>query len=403
MFSLCTRVENIIIDMDSFDDSYLENQVFAQLLHDLGVKYNLLLLGTEKDRFIETEIIQANISEFSAFLKDFKIIPMYSIVLTSSMKSIEEAHKLNLSTILIFESDEIDDFNQIDHKHLPDKILDIGTTRKLLLDNVLHGNFNELSVQQTGGTGYVFPIGEIHHQLFSNFKANLMYAGRYFVYDDPRSYIHCLSTMILRLKKFKPYAVEALAYCLHTDIKLTLKSFEDINLITVVPSKPEQENHLDLLLNHTKLDQFRSIIDTNLLFTVRDYGKQKQAGSFTERAINVLDAFDSRKNISGHVLLIDDILTSGSTAMECAKVLYNRGAEKVTILPLAIMQSSSNAPSHGKIKDQFDEEYRLNFKNKDGSPFWVASDGEFLEYNEGKKLYLKQNSYEDYQYDEIPC
>ncbi|MGQ5111771.1 hypothetical protein ACSOV8_08970 [Bacillus halotolerans] len=232
MFSLCTRVENIIIDMDSFDDSYLENQVFAQLLHDLGVKYNLLLLGTEKDRFIETEIIQANISEFSAFLKDFKIIPMYSIVLTSSMKSIEEAHKLNLSTILIFESDEIDDFNQIDHKHLPDKILDIGTTRKLLLDNVLHGNFNELSVQQTGGTGYVFPIGEIHHQLFSNFKANLMYAGRYFVYDDPRSYIHCLSTMILRLKKFKPYAVEALAYCLHTDIKLTLKSFEDINLIT---------------------------------------------------------------------------------------------------------------------------------------------------------------------------
>lgn len=399
MFSLCTRVENIIIDMNSFDDSYLETQIFAQLIRDLGEKYNLYLLGTEDDSFVEKEIIQNDFSEFSTFLSDFKVIPMYSIVLTSSVKSIEESHKLNISTILIFGSDYIDDFNLIDHKHLPDKMLDIGTTRKLLLDNELHGNFNELSVQQTGGIGHVSSIGEIHHQLFRNFKATLMYAGRYFVYDDPRSYIHCLSTMILRLKKFKPYAVEALSDCLRRDVELTLRFFEDINLITVVPSKPEQENHLDLLINHTKLDQFRGIIDTNLLFTVRDYGKQKQAGSFTDRAINVLDAFDSRKNISGHVLLIDDILTSGSTAMECAKVLYNRGAEKVTILPLAIMQSNSDAPSHGKIKDEFDEEYRLNFKIKDGSPFWVASDGEFLDYSEGKKLYLKQNSYEDYQYD----
>lgn len=229
-----------------------------------------------------------------------------------------------------------------------------------------------------------------------------MFAGRYFVYDDPRSYIHCLSNMVLRLKKFKTYAVEGLANCLNTDIQLTRNIFEDIDLITVVPSKPGQDNHLDLLLNHTKLNEFRSITDTNLLYTVREYSKQKQAGSFTERAINVLDVFDLRRNISGHVLLIDDILTSGSTAMECAKVLYNHGAERVTILPLAIMQSNSNAPSHGRVSDQFDEEYRLNFKISDGSPFWVASEGDFLEYSEGKELYLSQNSYEDYQDDELP-
>jgi predicted amidophosphoribosyltransferase len=387
--------------MNSFDDSYLENQVFAQLLHDLGEKYDLFLLGTEKGSFIEKEIIQTSISDYSAFLRDYEIIPMYSIVLTSSMRSIEEAHNLNLSTILIFNSDE-SDHNQIDHKHLPDKKLDFENTRKLLIDNEHHGSFNEISVQQIVGTGYVSPIGEIQHQLFGNIKANLMYAGRYFVYADPRNYIHCLSNMIFRLKRFKPYAVEALAFCLKKNIEVTLRFFEDISLITVVPSKPEKENHLDLLLNHTKLDQYRSIIDTNLLYTVRDYAKQKQAGSFIERAMNVLDVFDSRKSISGHVLLIDDVLTSGSTATECAKVLYNHGAEKVTILPLAIMQSNSNAPTHGKIKDQFDEEYRLNFKNKDGSPFWVASDGEFLDYSKGKKLYLKQNSFEDYQYDEVP-
>ncbi|THE09931.1 hypothetical protein E1I69_20670 [Bacillus timonensis] len=314
----------------------------------------------------------------------------------------EQAHRFNLSTILLFEADDIDDFNQIDHKHLPDIILDIETLRKILLKNERYGNFNELSIEQIGGNGYVYPLGKIRHQLYGSIKANLMFAGRYFVYDDPRSYIHCLSNMILRLKKFKSYAVEALADCLNTDIKLTQKIYNDINIITAVPSKPGQENHLDLLLNHKELNDFRSIIDTNLLFTVRNYGKQKQAGSFTERALNVLNAFNSRGNISGHVLLIDDILTSGSTAMECAKVLYDHGAEKVTILPLAIMQSNSYAPSHKKSKDQFEEEYRLNFRNRDGSPFWVASDGEFLAFREGKELYLSQNSYEDYQDDELP-
>ncbi|MBL7244864.1 MULTISPECIES: ComF family protein [Bacillus] len=401
MFSLCTRVDNIIIDMDSFDDSYLENQEFSQLIYQLKEKYDLHLFGTQKDRYEDLEIAQSDISEFSVLLSNLKIIPMHSIILTNSMKSIEEAHKLNLSTILIFQTDDISNYNKIDHKHLPDVMLGIKTVRKLFLENVLYGNFNELSVQQTEGTGFVFPLGEINHPLLSDFKANLMYAGRYFVYDDPRSYIHCLSTMILRLKNGKEYAVEALASCLHTDIELTLEHFEDINLITVVPSKPNQENHLDSLLNHKKMEKFKSIIETKLLFSVRTYGKQKQAGSFTERAKNVQDVFDSKKNISGHVLLIDDILTSGSTAMECAKVLYNYGAEKVTILPLAIMQSNSNAPSHGKIKNQSDE-YKLNFNKKNGKAFWVASEGDYLEYNKGKERYLEQNSYEDYQFDAIP-
>ncbi|WP_207308549.1 hypothetical protein, partial [Bacillus timonensis] len=75
MFSLCTKVENIIIDMDSFDDSYIANQTFVKLIYDIKVKYNILLLGTEKTSFIETKIINTDISEytsFSSFMNEYK-------------------------------------------------------------------------------------------------------------------------------------------------------------------------------------------------------------------------------------------------------------------------------------------------------------------------------------------
>ncbi|UQZ69533.1 hypothetical protein C2I05_02785 [Bacillus subtilis] len=165
---------------------------------------------------------------------------------------------------------------------------------------------------------------------------------------------------------------------------------KDINQITVVPGKPGEDNHLDLLLNHSNLDKYRSNIDTKLLYTMTNYKKQKEAGSFLDRANNVLGVFNVRRNVRGHVLLIDDILTSGSTTMECAKMLYSQGAEKVTVLPLAIMQSESNAQFSERIKDLEGNEFSLNFKKIDSTPFW-ASKKKYLGYNEGKEKYLSQN------------
>lgn len=47
-------------------------------------------------------------------------------------------------------------------------------------------------------------------------------------------------------------------------------------------------------------------------------------------------------NLRGkHILLIDDILTTGSTASECARVLKSGGAAKVTVLVAAITEKKS--------------------------------------------------------------
>ena len=53
---------------------------------------------------------------------------------------------------------------------------------------------------------------------------------------------------------------------------------------------------------------------------------------------NIKDAFevyDSAKIRQKHILLVDDVYTTGATADECSKTLLSSGAERVDVLTLA--------------------------------------------------------------------
>lgn len=57
-----------------------------------------------------------------------------------------------------------------------------------------------------------------------------------------------------------------------------------------------------------------------------------------ERMENLRNAFDLRKNTSvqgKHLLLIDDVLTTGSTVDECSRVLRNAGASSIRVMTVA--------------------------------------------------------------------
>lgn len=55
------------------------------------------------------------------------------------------------------------------------------------------------------------------------------------------------------------------------------------------------------------------------------------------RRANILDAFKIAAEVEGKtILIIDDILTTGSTASECARVLKSAGAKRVDVLVLAV-------------------------------------------------------------------
>jgi competence protein ComFC len=57
--------------------------------------------------------------------------------------------------------------------------------------------------------------------------------------------------------------------------------------------------------------------------------------SEAQRRENIKGAFESAANVSGNALLIDDVLTTGATALECTAVLKEAGAGNVYIMTFA--------------------------------------------------------------------
>ncbi len=58
--------------------------------------------------------------------------------------------------------------------------------------------------------------------------------------------------------------------------------------------------------------------------------------SATDRERNILRAFMCKEVLSGeHVLLVDDVFTTGATVAACTKTLLAAGAQKVTVVTVA--------------------------------------------------------------------
>ena len=74
----------------------------------------------------------------------------------------------------------------------------------------------------------------------------------------------------------------------------------------------------------------------DILRRVRDAPSQLQTASRDDRWTNVRDGFTCESNLSGmNVLLVDDLVTTGSTASACASALKRAGAQKVVALSVA--------------------------------------------------------------------
>ena len=61
--------------------------------------------------------------------------------------------------------------------------------------------------------------------------------------------------------------------------------------------------------------------------------------SLSERKDNIRDAFEltNKNKIKGkRIILLDDVITTGATISECAKILISNGAEKVFALSASL-------------------------------------------------------------------
>lgn len=79
-------------------------------------------------------------------------------------------------------------------------------------------------------------------------------------------------------------------------------------------------------------------IRTDVLIRTRDTKKQSHIRDASGRAKNVRDAFfvNNPDIVKGkHIILIDDVISTGSTLSECARVLKNAGAHSILAITFA--------------------------------------------------------------------
>jgi competence protein ComFC len=84
-------------------------------------------------------------------------------------------------------------------------------------------------------------------------------------------------------------------------------------------------NQAELFIKYMKLPYKNVLVR-------KKYTKTQVGLSKKERKKNVAEVFEVKEKLSADVLLIDDVMTTGSTLEECAKALKSAGAKNVSAL-----------------------------------------------------------------------
>ena len=124
----------------------------------------------------------------------------------------------------------------------------------------------------------------------------------------------------------------------HMDKLIGEFTFQAVVPVPLHPKRLRERGFNQALSLARFISRFHSIpLDRNKLVRAR-YTHTQVGLSEQKRKENVKGAFvvKKEKNFRNkHILLVDDVYTSGSTVDECAQVLLNAGARTVQILTLA--------------------------------------------------------------------
>jgi len=175
-------------------------------------------------------------------------------------------------------------------------------------------------------------------------KIPLFTAGRYFSYSHYMSQLHPFSSGVFLNKSVgKPYygVLNSTFVELYSSIIRRIAETSHIDCICRVPARPNKEDRFQLITN--MVSQSCKLEDISSRFRcTSDFVSQKGL-SAEDRYINVRDVFQYSGNIENKsVILLDDIITTGSTVRACAEELKKQGAAEVIVLVLAINQLSRN-------------------------------------------------------------
>lgn len=166
--------------------------------------------------------------------------------------------------------------------------------------------------------------------------ANCKTETRY--YEKCDCLFHFKDNIALSLSALKQDGRKYLAEVLGRFLIEKINNYEmPIDIITIVPLhsnrlKQRGFNQTELLLKNLNDNRY----DKNILTRIKDIPNQSNLNR-ENRILNIIDAFkvvDKKKVRDKNILLIDDILTTGSTASECSRMLKLAGAKNVYVLCL---------------------------------------------------------------------
>lgn len=385
MFISLNDLKGLIVDIDTIpeelDDEWNEVTESSVVVFFGEDDYRLSTLSSKypkaktlnKSPFSSLFSIKRSI--YSELLRTINLDSYETALVTGSVNHVKRVIDFNISTIQYNEGEET---NYDLAGFLPDfEISDIDDLMSII-NGESTGYFSEVhsirgGIAPSGSTSSVIVTEKVSPQ---NNRYAIISGGRYFNTHDARSKGHQLSKRILENKDPRKSQDEIFIPLYKALINYTHTKRENIDGITRIPPKlSETYDRFEALLS--KISRDLGVDDySSKLTCVKKYKSQKECNEL-ERKENVKNAFSVSGNVRGkHIVLVDDIITTGATVSAAVDELYRKGARKVTVVVLAINQQSSHLVSH-YLKplrcDQCDAEMGLRINSNDQSAFFGCS------------------------------
>lgn len=366
MFTFGQSIKTIVVDADSFSELLVHEitslhlplsiVLFSLRPESLSMFSSFPIVPLERPlQFLTTEQLHEGIvkvdGEFST-----------TVVLSADQTTLEGIQRIPIGSILFASSLEVAYGH---YGHISDFIITSISDLKPISEGT-HGGFISEALSD-----YVPAIKEANYitsvlQGEDGLALNLVSGGRYYARGDVRAFIDPFSERILKNKEAIP---DKRIFKNVFSFLLKFAVEEPVDFITRVPPKPEKpfDRFSEII---AEISSGGDIADLSNKLVIAGELKSQKGLSSIERTENVKGKYMFTGDVAGkHAVLFDDVVTTGSTALSCARAIFMKGARKVTLVTLGINQFSNvwidNSlllPSCPKCGSQL--HVRINSKNR---------------------------------------